>query len=104
MGRVKDVALFEKAHSCMEMAGLGDEEDCLPGCCKDTSEEFKVVDFQQASHEVDLSFDGKLLAVITYMMIDLDLVSSATNNTAYLNYKPPLIHKDIPVLVQSFLI
>lgn len=38
MGRVKDVAYFEKSKHCAEMIGM-EQEDCPMSCCKDTEQE-----------------------------------------------------------------
>ena len=104
MGRLKNVAVFEKAESCMAMMGMEKDEDCPMDCCKDTSEEIKIDDLKKVSEQINLVPDLKVLAVVTYFLIDFDLVSRANHYTSYLNYKPPLIDQDIPVLVQSFLI
>ena len=103
MGRVKDVAYFEKSKHCAEMIGM-EQEDCPMSCCKDTEQEFKVDDLSVTAFAFDLDTDFHLLNAFTYLLLDFNVLTVPAHQVAYQNYKPPLIEQDIPVLVQSFLL
>lgn len=104
MGRLQEVSYFENGKHCMEMADMEDVDECPMKCCKDTSEEYKVDEMSTTSFEFDLHTDFHLISVLTFYLIDFDLISSSDGHLAHLDYKPPLIEQDIPVLVQSFLL
>ncbi|MEO1050517.1 MAG: hypothetical protein AAFX87_07815 [Bacteroidota bacterium] len=100
MGRLKTVSYFEKADNCG-----GDEASSMRDmpCCEDISEEYKVEDLQKVNFDftsANLSF----IAVVTYVLLDVDLLSVSASHDHYLNYKPPLIAQNVPILVQSFLL
>lgn len=99
MGEVKDIAINHHAQSC---TGNMDMEMEM-GCCEDTIDLYKADDFQKANSVFELDI-LKVPAVLSYILIDLDLLSVSNHFAKYLNYKPPLIDLDIPILVQSFLI
>ncbi|MDN5204796.1 hypothetical protein QQ008_25625 [Fulvivirgaceae bacterium BMA10] len=72
-------------------------------CCQNETELLKVEDYNKApkvNPEHKISFEFITLAQI----ILLDLSFDSIPQSEYLNYKPPLIAQDIPVLVQSFLL
>ena len=72
-------------------------------CCQNETELLKVEDYNKAPKvnlEHKISFEFIALAQI----ILLDFSFDSTSQSEYLNYKPPLIAQDIPVLVQSFLL
>ncbi len=75
------------------------------GCCEEESIVLKGKETNaevQAVAQIIPSFN--LIAVILpvlYTVVDLDVFSAATR---YAHYRPPLIERDITVLVQSFLI
>ncbi len=104
MGRLKNVALFTKADSCMSAMGLADNEPCPMGCCEDTVEEYKVDNLEKGHFTFDARPDLQLLAVFVYSVVQLNLDNETSDHNPYQNYKPPLIAQDVPVMVQSFLI
>ncbi len=98
MGRLKSMAINEHAEHCFE-----GEEEKMP-CCKDISEELKVEEFTSAAFDFDASPELFQLAVINYLILqDIDF-STEVENPHFQHYSPPLPDRDIPVLVQSFLI
>ena len=102
MGKVRDVAVFKKAKSCLGERNKG--RACPMHCCNDTVEEYKIDDITNTSLEIDLG--AKLLPLFTIVasFLEVDFHNSLQSTTRYLNYKPPLIDLDIPVQVQSFLL
>lgn len=99
MGRVKSVAIFHHAENCMG----NDLVDPMP-CCEDVSEELKVEHLTKASFGFESSASLYQLAVITYFVLDQDLISVEKDKLEFQNYTPPPPDRDIPVLIQSFLI
>lgn len=102
MGRLKNVSFYEEAHSCMKLAGMDDS--CPMDCCKDTSEEFRIDDLQTTSFDFTLQTQYHLLWTSS-LTVDLPLL--AFESRFFLQshpYKPPLIVRNIPVQVQSFLL
>ena len=78
---------------------MDDEEDC----CRNESEMLQVEDdFTAFSNDFqeNIAFVATVFVTLDLPLLDQDV----DDNTAYLNYKPPLLHFDVPVLVQSFLI
>lgn len=100
MGRLKNIAVFQEAESCIAKMGMERAMDC----CEDVKEELKVTDLNKVSFGFSLTPQLHLLAVIAYIFIDWDLFSNVNRHFPYVNYKPPLIDPDITVLVQSFLL
>lgn len=99
MGKVRNVALMHKADNC-----LGESDMDMPfDCCKDTVEEFKVDDLAKVDFNFDISPDLYLVTALAYYLLDLNLENRLSNQTAFLNYKPPLIEQDIYIRVQSIL-
>ncbi|MEP1033020.1 hypothetical protein [Ekhidna sp.] len=98
MGRLKSMAVNEHAEHCFE-----GEEEQMP-CCKDISEELKVEEFTTVGFDFDATPDLYQLAVVHFVMLqDIDF-SGQTDHPQFQHYSPPLPDRDIPVLVQSFLI
>ena len=102
MGKVRGVAVFKKAKSCLGERNKG--RSCPMHCCDDTVEEYKIDNVTKASLEIDLS--AKLLPLFTIIASypEIDFHSSSQLTARYLNYKPPPIDLDIPIQVQSFLL
>ena len=84
------------------MIGLGDEADMDCGHCEDISEEIKVKEVQKTNFDDGLT--DLVLTTFVEHFSSIELVSYVYNPAFYSQYKPPLIDRDIPVLVQSFLI
>ena len=107
-GKVQSIALFEKAQPCKDVRKPchGTEHHAKKnGCCEEQSIVIEGKDTTavvKTAAQVTPSFN--LIAVILpvlYSIIHVDPVAAAPR---YAHYKPPLIERDINVLVQSFLI
>ena len=71
-------------------------------CCQNEFQEFKITDkFQPATHEIDVDLQFVIAFIDTYIQL---ISAEKEEYSKYLNYQPPLPDKDIPVLIQSFLI
>lgn len=88
--------------------GMEDEESKSCGtnsieddCCQNEFQTFKVTDQFQVSNGGDV--DAYFFIGYVYAAIQL-LIIESTDYSECKNYKPPLPDKDIPVLIQSFLI
>lgn len=102
MGRLKTVALFEKAESCMKSAGMEDTE-CPKNCCDDEEQSLKVDDLTNVSFEHDFS-PTLLLSVLTFSLFEDPLPGSPSVQTEWSHYSTPHLSRDVPLLVQSFLL
>ena len=84
--------------------GTADESDCPKGCCEDETE------YVQLNSEISLPATAltitpdQFVAIIQYSVLCGLLDQDVKTSNKYLNYRPPLLLRDIPVLVQSFLI
>ena len=86
-----------------EVTPCGKTDDSINNnCCQNEFQEFKITDkFQPATHEIDVDIQFVMAFVDSY----IQLVSVEKEPyTKFLNYHPPLPDRDIPVLIQSFLI
>lgn len=99
MGRLKSIAIFHHAENCMGEGMV----DPMP-CCQDVSEELKIEEITSSTFNFDSAPELYQLAVVSYILIDQDLVSIEQDHPEFLDYEPPPTDKDIPVLIQSFLI
>ena len=108
MGHLMEAKLFQEADSCLDKINKnresGSELECPMNHCEDTSEEFKVHDLAKASFNPNLEYNPQLVIVHAYLIADLLLNLTKKSNQPYLTYKPPSIDRDIPTLIQSFLI
>lgn len=107
-GKVQSVALFLKAQPCKDVQKPchGTEHHAKKnGCCeeksivlkgKETNAEVKV------PTQINPSFN--LIGVILPVLYSLINTDSSVITHQYTYYKPPLIERDITVLVQTFLI
>lgn len=80
------------------------EQECPKGCCQDETEYIQIdteLTLPATAHEFT---PEQFVAVLQYCILN-NLFNAETKTSAkYLNYKPPLLLRDIPVLIQSFLI
>ena len=84
--------------------GTTDEKECPKGCCQDETESIQIdteLTLPATAHEIT---PEQFVAVIQYSVLNSLFVQEVETSTRYLNYRPPLLLRDIPVLVQSFLI
>ena len=104
-GKLKSTQLYSvmDPKTCCGVADLPeDKQECPEGCCHDK------VEFYQFDEDFNLPATvvnpNVVIVFINYFLLDELFGSLDPHTTKYLNYKPPLIELDIPVLVQSFLI
>jgi len=73
-------------------------------CCQDIVVHFQLdQDHRQPTMNVEVSPELQYFA-IAYIASYLSVSDDEVNIQTYAHYKPPMISKDIPVLIQSFLI
>ena len=72
-------------------------------CCKDRFDHYQVDDDFQSSLTMGV-FSPQLEISFPVNVEPLNYPEENQTPHFYLNYKPPLIERDVPVLVQSFLI
>ena len=112
MGRVMAIALFEKADPCMmEMpAEVPDHatKNCTPheirakSCCEDTS---VVVEAQkELSQTSSIALPEHPFVAVLSAVVLFHFSNEPALVSHFTYYSPPPIERDIPVLVQAFLI
>ena len=105
MGELKDVSFYEETKNCLEKMDMDMEESkCPMNACEDKTEEYKADELSKTSYKIDFKNSQHLLTVLTYLLLDHNLVSRSSLSQVNLFYKSPLINQDIPILIQSFLI
>ncbi len=120
-GKIKSIGLFGEASSCHETT---EESSCnkkTEGCCKAKKTSTKDTRKDCCKNKtVNIQFDADFTDAQTTPVIEpqnlqyttplnvfyayrynLDFLGSIVR---YSNYKPPLLDRDIPILVQSFLL
>jgi hypothetical protein len=107
---LKNIAFYNKAKGCHDVSKMANcplhdnhqNED--KGCCDDktdfikSDEEVVVPSFEM----VDL--DHPVLLAALHILLQLEVPSFDTNTLHYLTYKPPIVFRDIPVLLETFLL
>ncbi len=114
MGQLQNVALFGGADPCgMEQekspcsanthrSDLEHQQLTQNGCCEDQS---IVLEGSKEPGIVEIAFvpDFQMTAVL-YALVSFIFTSPSIDYDSFNDYSPPVIERDIPVLVQSFLI
>ena len=80
--------------------GVMDDAD---GCCHAEREFFQLDDDFSVVPVQTLSLSSASIISVFVYHLSLDF-NEGDKLVAYLDYKPPVLNKDIPVLIQSFLI
>lgn len=104
MGQVHSLAILKDASSCgMDMMAKKDMS-AMEGCCQNEKTVIKGNDYQvKTLKPIAVEYQSEWVATLSHVIETLDFESSVTY-PAHLTYKPPLIEREIPVLIQSFLI
>ncbi len=110
-GHVQHISIVEKAAPCaMELMARDmakENKTCSTvgkkGCCEEKSVVFDGTEYQyKASKHFALSpVDFVTLSNAVVFILDY---SHSTYTSQFVSYKPPLLHRDVKVMVQSFLI
>lgn len=90
------IEINDHAKGCQDEGG-----NSMP-CCENTTEELRLEELQKTLSDVDLTAEMSIVNEVAYVLIDADpmLVTYPFIDL----HAPPLIIKDIPVLIQQFLI
>jgi|SRR5690606_12767702 len=111
-GHVSDIAVMQEAQPCaMELMavelGFADEDCGMTSkmkCCEDRTLSFEGTDYQyKAAKSLTLHDLTTVQAVLPALLGFVSPSQSSTYAPSH-SYKPPLIHRDVTILVQSFLI
>jgi hypothetical protein len=118
-GQLKSISFWGKAPSCHEQAAakitcphhrkmmLEKGEAALEksNCCDNHTVQVEADHERQTQTAAELELNSSLqYFLIAYTHSLLPAEDIARTPAPYLNYKPPLIPRDIPVLTQSFLL
>jgi hypothetical protein len=112
MEQIESISLIKDATDCEMRAKasscpMGDHQqqedhEDSKGCCEDRTH---LIEGQDEFKEVrTLSLPNIQFVSVLYAVVFNFLSTSIFENFPYKEYSPPLIERDIPVLVQSFLI
>ena len=116
-GELKNIALFVEAKQCHDISTYKTKTNCHIGknacqksekekegeCCENKTVFLETDDFISTMASPKINPEFQFIAVAYILYKDL-LFSTEKRAVKFLNYKPPLIELDIPVLVQSFLL
>lgn len=113
---LKSYRLFGEAENCHEKAKAYPhhpkmevkKEGCAmerEGCCHNETLLLQADQDQSTqSFEYSVNKPLQLFLAAYFIAFHTDLQPGNTRATDFLHYKPPSIHRDIPVLIQSFLL
>lgn len=107
-GEINNVAIFSQAQKCTMYDSDCDEARNVDrinqkGCCEDAT---IVIDSDKYLSKIRGSkiFDSHQIFVQPASIIQTNLSYADLLHTQYSSYKPPIISRDITILLQSFLI
>jgi hypothetical protein len=114
MGQLESIALFAGAEPC-EMAQQKSpcsthqhDPDCKhqqvtkKGCCEDHT---VVIEGHEDLTQVSkIAVPDFQMVAVLYAVVSFIFSTTSVDHYSYNDYSPPLIDRDIPVLVQSFII
>ncbi len=110
-GEINNVAIFSQAQKCIVHDRSCDQDtkgnhDSLhnKGCCEDKS---VVIDADKYLSKITEKIADKSYQKVPLALISITQIENSLNGLAYshfVKYKPPLIERDITILVQTFLI
>lgn len=118
-GELQNIAFFAKAESCNHVSkdhhvAKKNKSSCpfhsstkknKDGCCDDKELMLEFLDVTSVfGAPMQLSVHHGILFQLPQTSLNKVVLSILFKRPQYLNYKPPLIFKDIPVHIQSFLI
>ena len=74
-------------------------------CCQDSHMAFEGKDFNYSIKTINevVSFTAGFIVELPFIM-EIVQTNEVLTSSNYIPYKPPIVERDIPVLVQSFLI
>ena len=108
-GHVQSVSLIEEASSCPTEVQLPPCHKKMAakksGCCQDKHVAFEGKDFNTQVQDFSLlTWQSIQWFTALPMIMEVIQVNEALAYSNHTPYKPPIVERDIPVLVQSFLI
>lgn len=108
-GHMQSVSLIEEAAPCpmeVELPPCHKKVEIKKsGCCEDKHVEFEGKDFNAKVHDFSL-LNWQTINWVSSLPVIMEVVqvNEALAFSNYTPYKPPLLERDIPVLIQTFLI
>lgn len=111
-GHVHNIAVMQKAQPCgMELMaaelGFADEDCALAGgmkCCEDRTLSFEGTEYQYKTPTTVVLPDVTTVSAVMPSLLSQIAPLPSSVFQSHDSYKPPLLHRDVTVLVQSFLI
>ncbi len=111
-GHVHNIAVMQKAQPCgMELMaaelGFADEDCALTGgmkCCEDRTLSFEGTEYQYKTPVMVVLPDVTTVSAVMPSIVSQVTPLQSAVSLSHDSYKPPLLHRDVTILVQSFLI
>jgi hypothetical protein len=108
----KDVSVFFKADGCNKEITCkkdnkschAEKKSCENDCCNKVSDYYKLDQDQQLSSFEFKAFDNLKLIASLWIVLNFELPTIDNRSIQNFNYKPPLLFRDFPVVLQTFLI
>lgn len=100
---IKKETITSVAHA-RDCCGTSDQKACPKDCCQDETLYIQIdveTSLPASAHEFT---PEQIVAVLLHCILNTLFCQEEKVSAKYLNYRPPLLLQDIPVLVQSFLI
>ncbi len=115
-GQIKSYSLFGKAKTCYELVNKETQLSCVNSeinrydglaitktpCCESKTKRFQI-DADTSLSTTDFSPTQVQSFIVAFATV-FNMSSLPRICVDYLNYKPPLIFRDVLVLIQSFLL
>tara|TARA_Y100000114_G_scaffold156218_1_gene182685 strand:- start:12289 stop:12723 length:435 start_codon:yes stop_codon:yes gene_type:complete len=114
MGELESIAIFSEAGHCDSMKksipceeandhSICDHEQInAKGCCENHT--LVIEGHEELTQVSSISAPDFHMVAVLYALVSFIFSAPAVDYYSYKDYSPPLIDRDIPVLVQSFLI
>ena len=109
MGNIHDIAVLENAKSC-PMEGMSEAQDLSgpviswKGCCENRTLSFEGHHYNLKLDDHNTISDVAISPVLLPAEFPDLAIYTAPRTSAHIYYTPPLIARNIPVFVQSFLL
>ncbi|MGJ8664778.1 MAG: HYC_CC_PP family protein [Patiriisocius sp.] len=104
---MEEISLGEKHLSCgivMEQSSCGDEHEEDHDCCENHYVSVSTDTDYSSTSTFTLDFQHDFIVAFVSVFADHSWIAESTTATFYLEYNPPPLVKDIPVLYETFLI
>ena len=105
MGKVQNVAFFQKAESCKnERSAPAAHSHMRPSCCQDEVVYHEGSDFKASVEQIHITVPAPIEAEYPLLLISEIIPDSPLSRIRFYNYDPPIRSFDLTIEHQAFLI